>query len=40
MDITFSAANAVGLNNPGTEIITLVKGGSGTPSIAVFQTIS
>ena len=29
MDITFSAANAVGLNNPGTEIITLVKDGSG-----------
>ena len=24
-DITFSAANSVGLNNPGTEIITLVK---------------
>lgn len=29
MDITFSAANAIGLNNPGTEIITLVKDGSG-----------
>lgn len=29
MDITFSAANTVGLNNPGTEIITLVKDGSG-----------
>ena len=29
MEITFSAANAVGLNNPGTEIITLVKDGSG-----------
>ena len=29
MDITFSAANAVGLNNPGTEIITLVKDESG-----------
>ena len=28
-DITFSAASAVGLNNPGTEIITLVKDGSG-----------
>lgn len=28
-DITFSAANTVGLNNPGTEIITLVKDGSG-----------
>ena len=29
MDITFSAANTVGLNNPGTEIITLVKDGGG-----------
>ena len=29
MDITFSAANTAGLNNPGTEIITLVKDGSG-----------
>lgn len=29
MDITFSAANTAGLNNPGTEIITLVKNGSG-----------
>ena len=29
MEITFSAANAIGLNNPGTEIITLVKDGSG-----------
>ena len=29
MDITFSAANAIGLNNPGTEIITLVKDGGG-----------
>ena len=29
MDITFSAANTVGLNNPGTEIITLVKDESG-----------
>ena len=29
MDIIFSAANTVGLNNPGTEIITLVKDGSG-----------
>ena len=29
MDITFSAANTVGLNNPGTEIITLVKDGNG-----------
>lgn len=29
MEITFSAANTVGLNNPGTEIITLVKDGSG-----------
>ena len=28
-DITFSAANTVGLNNPGTEIITLVKDGGG-----------
>lgn len=28
-DITFSAANAIGLNNPSTEIITLVKDGSG-----------
>ena len=28
-DITFSAASAIGLNNPGTEIITLVKDGSG-----------
>ena len=28
-DITFSAANTAGLNNPGTEIITLVKDGSG-----------
>ena len=27
MDITFSAANTAGLNNPGTEIITLVKDG-------------
>ena len=38
MKITFSAANTVGLNNPGTEIITLVK--DGQPSNAVFQTIS
>ena len=29
MGITFSAANAAGLNNPGTEIITLVKDGGG-----------
>ena len=29
MGITFAAANAIGLNNPGTEIITLVKDGSG-----------
>ena len=29
MDITFSAANTVGLNNPSTEIITLVKDVSG-----------
>ena len=29
MDITFSAANTAGLNNPGTEIITLVKDGGG-----------
>ena len=29
MDITFSAASTAGLNNPGTEIITLVKDGSG-----------
>lgn len=29
MEITFSAANAVGLNNPGTEIITLIKDGGG-----------
>ena len=29
MDITFSAANTAGLNNPGTEIITLVKDESG-----------
>ena len=28
-EITFSAANTAGLNNPGTEIITLVKDGSG-----------
>ena len=28
-DITFSAASTAGLNNPGTEIITLVKDGSG-----------
>ena len=28
-DITFSAANTAGLNNPGAEIITLVKDGSG-----------
>lgn len=29
MDINFAAASTAGLNNPGTEIITLVKGGSG-----------
>ena len=29
MDITFSAASTAGLNNPGTEIITLVKDGGG-----------
>ena len=29
MDITFSAASTAGLNNPGTEIITLVKDRSG-----------
>ena len=29
MAINFAAANAIGLNNPGTEIITLVKNGSG-----------
>ena len=29
MAINFAAANAVGLNNPGTEIITLVKDGGG-----------
>lgn len=29
MEITFSAANTAGLNNPGTEIITIVKDGSG-----------
>ena len=29
MDITFSAANTAGLNNPGTEIIPLVKDGGG-----------
>ena len=29
MEITFSAASTAGLNNPGTEIITLVKDGSG-----------
>ena len=29
MDITFSAASTAGLNNPGTEIITLVKDGNG-----------
>ena len=29
MEIIFSAANTVGLNNPGTEIITLVKDGGG-----------
>ena len=29
MAINFAAANAIGLNNPGTEIITLVKDGSG-----------
>ena len=28
-DITFSAASTAGLNNPGTEIVTLVKDGSG-----------
>ena len=30
MDITFSAASTAGLNNPGTEIITLVKDGGGS----------
>ena len=29
MDINFAAASTAGLNNPGTEIITLVKNGSG-----------
>ena len=36
MGINFAAASTAGLNNPGTEIITLVKDGSGnfvnTPS--------
>ena len=29
MAINFAAANTAGLNNPGTEIITLVKDGGG-----------